>query len=79
MLVGGVSADTPARLCGVEYSDEICMYALVSKGKIGRGNSVFTLKDDSEKDIKKAYKEGKSVLLIVKRTRVTKHNMVSYC
>ena len=71
MSVKGVSADTPSRLSGIEFDDKIRMYALISKGEIGVSNTVYTSNFSLEADIKRAYRERKSVLLLLERPRHT--------
>ena len=68
-LVGGRTVDTPARYSGLEYNDEIRMYAFVSEdGTIEDGEEGIKLTEDK---LHKAQTDKKCVILLIWRSRVT--------
>lgn len=66
VLVGGRTVDTPARDNGLEYNDEIRMYAFASEdGSIGDGEEGKKLDEDK---LDKAQTAKKSVIFLIWRS-----------
>lgn len=61
-MVEGISKDTPARKCGLQFNDEIVYCAPCTQDKMDTFQS--TLKND---DIDRAAKQGQSIIIVVRR------------
>ena len=70
ILVGGRAADSPAGESGIEYNDEICMYAEASMDAIGEVKEV-TISDCNSGVLSKKFDEAerakKNIILMIWR------------
>ena len=74
ILVGGRTVGTPAGESGIEYNDEICMYAEASMGAIGEVKEV-TISDCNSGVLSKKFDETertkKNIILMIWRLSTT--------
>ena len=74
ILVGGRTVDTPAGESGIEYNDEICMYAEASMDAVGEVKEV-TISDCNSGVLSKKFDEAerakKNIILMIWRLSTT--------
>ena len=69
-MIQGVTERTVARASGVKYNDVIVMYAQATEEKVEK---LRTLPNavQCDLDMKEAAKKGRSLILVVKRNKIT--------